>query len=166
MWQKSHQSQSLSHKFSLAANTTRSAAPERAPHRLQCSFSGRIRQTNSHIPTIKNYRFDYPKTRATFVVTYVAGHLTELDFTPEFKSWQACDPFQLFDAQTMVEYPGRSKDFIRNLQTQARNAHKLMIWTDCDREGEHIGSEIVTVCRKFNTRISVERARFSAIIPQ
>ena len=85
---------------------------------------------------------------------------------PAFKSWHACDPFQLFDAPTVVEYPGRSKDFVRNLQTQARNAQKLMIWTDCDREGEHIGSEIVTVCRKFNGRISVERARFSAIIPQ
>lgn len=39
-----------------------------------------------------------------------------------------------------------------------------MIWTDCDREGEHIGSEIMAVCRKANPRIRVKRARFSAII--
>lgn len=39
-----------------------------------------------------------------------------------------------------------------------------MIWTDCDREGEHIGSEIVKVCREGNPRIIVKRARFSAII--
>lgn len=39
-----------------------------------------------------------------------------------------------------------------------------MIWTDCDREGEHIGSEIVAVCRRSNPNIIVKRARFSAII--
>lgn len=39
-----------------------------------------------------------------------------------------------------------------------------MIWTDCDREGEHIGSEVAQVCRKANPRIIVKRARFSAII--
>ncbi|WAQ88490.1 hypothetical protein PtA15_9A617 [Puccinia triticina] len=40
-----------------------------------------------------------------------------------------------------------------------------MIWTDCDREGEHIGSEIVSVCRAAKPDIIVLRARFSAIIP-
>lgn len=39
-----------------------------------------------------------------------------------------------------------------------------MIWTDCDREGEHIGSEIVSVCRRANRNIRVKRAKFSAII--
>lgn len=39
-----------------------------------------------------------------------------------------------------------------------------MIWTDCDREGEHIGSEVADICRKANPRIIVKRARFSAII--
>jgi DNA topoisomerase-3 len=57
------------------------------------------------------------------------------------------------------------KQVERNLTAEARNADVLMIWTDCDREGEHIGSEIATVCRKANRRIVVKRARFSAIIP-
>lgn len=52
----------------------------------------------------------------------------------------------------------------RNLQNEARRANLLLIWTDCDREGEHIGSEIVAACRKANPRIIVKRARFSAII--
>lgn len=41
-----------------------------------------------------------------------------------------------------------------------------MIWTDCDREGENIGNEIVKVCKKSRSHIVVKRARFSAIIPQ
>ena len=52
----------------------------------------------------------------------------------------------------------------RNLLNEARNADLLIIWTDCDREGEHIGSEVADVCRKANRRIVVKRARFSAII--
>ena len=52
----------------------------------------------------------------------------------------------------------------RNLKQEARNATELMIWTDCDREGEHIGSEVAEVCRKVNPNIRVTRARFSAII--
>lgn len=42
----------------------------------------------------------------------------------------------------------------------------LMIWTDCDREGENIGEEVASVCRKANRNITVRRARFSAIIAQ
>jgi DNA topoisomerase-3 len=52
----------------------------------------------------------------------------------------------------------------RNLLNEARRADELMIWTDCDREGEHIGSEVAAVCRKANPRIRITRARFSAII--
>jgi DNA topoisomerase III len=37
----------------------------------------------------------------------------------------------------------------------------LFIWTDCDREGEHIGSEVRDQARKGNARITVKRARFS-----
>jgi DNA topoisomerase-3 len=51
-----------------------------------------------------------------------------------------------------------------NLRQEARRATILMIWTDCDREGEHIGAEVVRECRKANPRIQVKRARFSAII--
>ena len=39
----------------------------------------------------------------------------------------------------------------------------LIIWTDCDREGEHIGSEIVEICRAANSRLDVYRARYSAV---
>lgn len=39
----------------------------------------------------------------------------------------------------------------------------LVIWTDCDREGEHIGSEIVEICRGTNSRLDIYRARYSAV---
>jgi DNA topoisomerase III len=44
---------------------------------------------------------------------------------------------------------------------EAKYARALFIWTDCDREGEHIGSEIEKAARKGNAQIQVKRARFS-----
>ena len=55
------------------------------------------------------------------------------------------------------------KTIAQNLAEQARYARQLVIWTDCDREGEHIGHEIVEAARKGNPNILVKRARFSNV---
>jgi DNA topoisomerase-3 len=72
----------------------------------------------------------------------------------------------LFDVPIETKISTESKTIERNLKNEARGADMLMIWTDCDREGEHIGSEIATVCQKAKRNIIVKRARFSAIIAQ
>lgn len=99
-------------------------------------------------------------------MTAVAGHLLAHDFPDAYKQWSSCDPFILFDAPIHVTVPAANKTIERNLMTEARTANTLMIWTDCDREGENIGWEIISVCRKARPNIVVKRARFSAIIPQ
>lgn len=55
------------------------------------------------------------------------------------------------------------KAIAKNIEAGARNATALFIWTDCDREGEHIGTEIRDVALKANRRLEVKRARFSNI---
>jgi DNA topoisomerase IA len=65
-----------------------------------------------------------------------------------------------------VKHKKTATELVKNIEIRARGADVLMIWTDCDREGEHIGYEIAQVCRKVNARIRVKRARFSAIIHQ
>lgn len=35
----------------------------------------------------------------------------------------------------------------RTLENEIRGCQKLVIWTDCDREGENIGFEVIQVCR-------------------
>ncbi|GAA5913674.1 DNA topoisomerase 3 [Sporobolomyces salmoneus] len=124
-----------------------------------------------HPPWIKNYNFSYRMGNGpgftNFVVTAVAGHLTSNDFDDAYRGWQTCDPVDLFDARvkTFVTQDRDHKGIEQNLTTEARKATHLMIWTDCDREGEFIGSVVAEVCRKANPRIVVKRARFSAIIP-
>lgn len=50
-----------------------------------------------------------------------------------------------------------------NIERLARGARALFIWTDCDREGEYIGSEVKREALKGNNRLEVKRARFSNI---
>ena len=42
----------------------------------------------------------------------------------------------------------------------------LVLWLDCDREGENIACDIRDVCCAVNPRLRVFRGRFSALIPQ
>ena len=123
-------------------------------------------QHNTQTNFIKNYEFDYPQTRSFFTVTAVAGHITAYDFHESLRKWSSCEPFSLFDATVEVQVASDKKSIEQNLATQARRCDMLMIWTDCDREGEHIGMEIARVCRKAKRDIQVKRARFSAIIGQ
>lgn len=39
----------------------------------------------------------------------------------------------------------------------------MIIWTDCDREGENIGFEIIQVCTAKNPHLRIYRAKFSEI---
>jgi DNA topoisomerase-3 len=58
------------------------------------------------------------------------------------------------------------KEAQANLEKEVRGCSLLILWTDCDREGENIGHEIVMICQKIQPRLRVLRARFSAIIPR
>ena len=55
------------------------------------------------------------------------------------------------------------KNIAENIEQQARFASALFIWTDCDREGEHIGGEIRDAARRGKPNIETKRARFSNI---
>ena len=92
--------------------------------------------------------------------------MLEHDFSFQYSKWTSCDPFDLFEAPIVAEVRKDAASIAQNLKNEARKAHKLMIWTDCDREGEHIGWEIMRECMKAKPNIVVTRARFSAILPQ
>ncbi|KAJ6476019.1 prokaryotic type I DNA topoisomerase [Mycena vitilis] len=140
--------------------------PSIAKSIAQILSGGQLTSRPTQNKYIRNYDFDYPQTRAQFTVTCVSGHLTSHDFPDTHRKWYSCDPLVLFDAPVESFISKDSKAIENNLAAEARRADMLMIWTDCDREGEHIGSEVKRVCRRAKPNIVVKRARFSAIIAQ
>ncbi|GKT80915.1 DNA topoisomerase [Colletotrichum tofieldiae] len=122
---------------------------------------------NTRSQYIKNYGFDFdfgaPWGPCSVTMTAVLGHLTGLEFTDENKNWSHPPPESLFTAPVVTVVPQDKKTVAENIERQARYCQLLVIWTDCDREGEHIGKEIVNAAKKGNNRIAVKRATFSNI---
>ena len=121
-------------------------------------------------PYVKNYEFDYTFPQwghCSVTMTSVLGHLLSHEFEPRYKSWTSCDPSALFDARVEVFVGNNSKPIADNIKRHARQADLLYIWTDCDREGEHIGTEIRSVAAQSNQALGragrTVRARFSNI---
>ena len=52
---------------------------------------------------------------------------------------------------------------VQNLQNLARNAGAIILWLDCDREGEAIAFEVLRICQEVKPDIEVYRAHFSAL---
>lgn len=134
---------------------------------------GRVRPRNSLYKYVKNYDFTYnfPGLGSCEVtMTAVAGHVLSKDFGPEF-GWGRCPPGRLFDAPFLTKPPPDSDQragIHKNIVKEARGADRLMIWTDCDREGEYIGWEIMKVALGANRRLNLEttwRAQFSHLEP-
>ena len=99
-------------------------------------------------------------------VTSVSGHLLGLDFVGNYKSWQAVDPLVLFEAPVTKFCSEDYQPIKRTLEEEARRSQYLIIWTDCDREGENIGYEVITVCQAVKPNLPVKRAKFSEITYQ
>ncbi|KAH9255033.1 hypothetical protein BASA81_006978 [Batrachochytrium salamandrivorans] len=114
---------------------------------------------------IKNYEFGQrcQGQDCTVVMTALLGHLMESDFSPEWKSWRMATLQHLFDASIIKKVRSDMNGLADNLRANARQSEVLVIWTDCDREGENIGTEVVQVCRESNPNIIIKRARFSVV---
>ena len=74
----------------------------------------------------------------------------------------------LFDAPIETTYSQDMEPLKIMLQSQARTANAIILWLDCDREGEAISDEVRTVCLEGNAslRSKVYRAKFSTVLPQ
>ena len=97
------------------------------------------------------------------VVTSVTGHMMELDFTETHRKWHSCDPVALFKAPVRKLVPQSKQQVADNLKQAAVHADTLLLWLDCDTEGENIAFEVMQVCCEANPRLRCLRARFSAL---
>ncbi|CAK7317251.1 DNA topoisomerase 3-alpha [Vulpes lagopus] len=130
--------------------------------------NGRMRRREGFSKFNKIYEFDYHLygQNVTMVMTSVSGHLLAHDFQMQFRKWQSCNPLVLFEAEIEKYCPENFVDIKKTLQRETQQCQALVIWTDCDREGENIGFEIIHVCRAVKPNLQVLRARFSEITPR
>eukprot|EP01125_Pyxidicula_operculata_P019709 TRINITY_DN7166_c1_g1_i2.p1 TRINITY_DN7166_c1_g1~~TRINITY_DN7166_c1_g1_i2.p1 ORF type:complete len:1024 (+),score=145.16 TRINITY_DN7166_c1_g1_i2:47-3118(+) len=115
------------------------------------------------------WEFDYQiqGQRCHMIVTSVTGHVKGQDFPePYNKNWHACQPTDLFEMRVVDYIPEDKKDLVRNLQNEAKRAQWLVLWLDCDREGENIAYEVISICSQAKKNLDIWRAKFSDVNPQ
>lgn len=100
-------------------------------------------------------------------VTSVAGHVYNVDFPSSYQSWDSVDPADLFHAP-ITRKPCKSS-VVKHLSDSAKGVDFIVLWLDCDREGENIAFEVLDCCLDRMHGSSpydrVYRAYFSAINP-
>ena len=103
-------------------------------------------------------------------VTSVAGHVFSVDFPQEYQSWESVDPGELFHAP--IKRKPCKGSIVSHLQNEAKGVDFIVLWMDCDREGENINFEVLDCCMhcmRGGGGVAhydrVYRAYFSAINP-
>lgn len=124
-----------------------------------------IYEFQCHVPQFHNQLY-------TMVFTSVLGHLLTYQYQPPYDTnWSTIPIEQLFTApiiRNIIQTPdNKHHKLIQCLEQQAVRCHKLILWLDCDREGENIAYEVYEVCSRKNQLLhnNVHRAHFSALIP-
>lgn len=97
------------------------------------------------------------------VFSSVLGHVYELRFVNQDKNWNGSDPKELFDAEITNVITEDNQSVAKNIRNLSNVCEMVIIWTDCDREGENIAMQIKNIVRTANKTVSIKRARFSAI---
>jgi DNA topoisomerase-3 len=112
------------------------------------------------------------RTRTRFLACFLshsrnppAGHLLERDFGPAWKGWRTCAESDLIDpskAQLVTAVRRDCEPLQAMLRAEARRAAWLILWLDCDREGEAICHEARRATRTMHvfTGPSLKRSFF------
>ncbi|XP_040927756.1 DNA topoisomerase 3-alpha isoform X2 [Betta splendens] len=127
--------------------------------------TARRREGMSKFNKIYEYEYHLFGQNVTVTMTSVSGHLLGLEFKAPLQKWHSCNPVLLFDAEVEKYCPDNMIQIKRTLEKEVRQCQALVIWTDCDREGENIGFEIIDVCKAVKPNLQVLRAKFSEITP-
>ncbi|KAI8796900.1 DNA topoisomerase 3-alpha [Biomphalaria glabrata] len=123
----------------------------------------RKREGFSRFNKIYEFEYRFLNQNVTMTMTSVSGHLLGLEFIGNFRKWGACNPVDLFSVPVEKYCPQNYTDIKRTLENEIKGCQYLVIWTDCDREGENIGFEVIQVCQAVKPNIKVYRAKFSEI---
>jgi DNA topoisomerase-3 len=86
-----------------------------------------------------------------------------IQFPESCKDWNSTRIEDLYDIPVLKTPIDQSVNVVQNLKIYSRDIDSLIIWTDCDREGEAIGYDIIDICKAVKPGIDIYRAHFSAL---
>lgn len=103
-----------------------------------------------------------------FKMTSVCGHVMSLDFPGKYNNWDRVDPAELFRCPTEKKEATAKLKMPEFLSKEARGCDYLVLWLDCDKEGENICFEVIMCVENSMSKSSyreqtIFRAKFSAI---
>jgi DNA topoisomerase-3 len=137
------------------------------------ALSGGKHETHGKTPPVHTFRGNFRGHQANIKVSSVVGHVFSTDFPSAYQSWDKVDPGTLFDAP--VERVAEKKGIVHLLQNEGKGCEYLVLWLDCDKEGENICFEVISCVmpealgkrelRSAGPKQRVFRAKFSAITP-
>ncbi|HWQ47832.1 MAG TPA: DNA topoisomerase I [Methanosarcina sp.] len=97
-------------------------------------------------------------------VVGLSGHIVGIDFPKEYNNWQKVEAKALIDADIITTPINRK--IVTALRSLGKEASRVTIATDYDREGELIGVEALNIIKKVNPDVPFDRVRYSAITPK
>ena len=109
----------------------------------------------------------FKNEEVVFNMTSVCGHVMTLDFIGKFNNWDSVDPVELFSAPTEKKEANPKQRMPLFLSQESRGSDYLVLWLDCDKEGENICYEVIHAVQgnlKYQDKPEfIYRAKFSAI---
>lgn len=129
---------------------------------------GPIQSRKKNGNPVHEYDAQFMGKRAHFKFTSVAGHVMTCDFPNSYNNWDRVEPVELFKAPIMKKEANPNMHMPKFLQREGSNCDYLVLWLDCDKEGENICFEVMD-CLATVMQVSmynpqtVYRARFSAL---
>lgn len=130
----------------------------------ECLSNGRARWKKGQSRAVQTYEFVAwfapAQTKCRIVATSTIGHVFGLDFgqnkVPDIADlyWDNCK-------KTIEENTAKNR-VVEHLQELASDSEYLALWLDCDKEGENICFEVMSLCGNI-ARDNVYRAHFSAL---
>ncbi|WP_406661141.1 DNA topoisomerase I [Methanolobus sp. ZRKC3] len=94
----------------------------------------------------------------------LSGHIVKLDFPKAYNNWQKVEARELVDAEVITA--STQVKIVSALKKLGKQATKVTIATDYDREGELIGAEALEILKTVNPDLEFDRIHYSAITPK
>ena len=104
---------------------------------------GKVDRSGKGSPPVYEFDGTFMNRSVTMRITSVTGHVFSTDFPPKYQHWDSVDPIDLFNAP--IVSVSEKGGIVKHLERESKGADYLVLWLDCDREGENICFEVSAI---------------------